>query len=76
MVKNKEQKMSRMSDQMIDAKLQDEIRRGQHSFEAIARIYNVPRQWVDLALEEVLEQYRFEDWDQGDIFLNEPYADE
>lgn len=68
--------MSRMSDQMIDAKLQDEIRRGQHSFEAIARIYNVPRQWVDLALDEVLEQDRLDDRDQGDIFLNDPYADE
>ena len=68
--------MSRMSDIMIDAKLQDEIRRGQHSFEAIARIYNVPRQWVDLALDEVLEQDRLDDRDWGDIFLNDPYADE
>ena len=56
--------------------LQDEIRRGQHSFEAIARIYNVPRQWVDLALDEVLEQDRLDDRDWGDIFLNDPYADE
>ena len=69
--------MSRMSDLMIDAKLQDEIRRGQHSFEAIARIYNVPQQWVDLALNEVMNQDRYlDDRDWGDVFLNEPYADE
>lgn len=61
--------MSRMNDVMID--LQDAIRRGEHSMEEIARIYDVPRSWVDLALGEVLEQYRLEDMDMGDIFLNE-----
>ena len=63
-----------MKDVMVD--LQDEIRRGEHSFEDLARIYNVPRDWVDLALGEVLEQDRQDDRDWGDVFLNEDYADE
>jgi hypothetical protein len=44
---------------MLD--LHDEIHRGEHSLEDIARIYDVPRSWVDLAFDEVLEQYRLED---------------
>jgi hypothetical protein len=63
-----EHTMARMNDLMID--LQDAIRKGDHSFEDIARIYDVPQHWVDLALGEVLEQER-QDYDMGDIFLNE-----
>jgi len=63
-----------MNDVMID--LQDEIHRGEHSLEEIARIYDVPRSWVDLAFGEVLEQYRLEDMDMGDIFLNEGYEED
>ena len=51
--------MSRMKNLMID--LQDAIRRGDHSFAEIARIYNVPQSWVDLALAEVLEQDSYDD---------------
>jgi hypothetical protein len=51
--------MSKMKDVMID--LQDAIRKGDHSFADIARIYRVPRDWVDLALAEVLEQDRYDD---------------
>ena len=60
--------MARMNDLMID--LQDAVRKGDHSFEDIARIYDVPQHWVDLALGEVLEQER-QDYDMGDVFLNE-----
>ncbi|NDA74032.1 MAG: hypothetical protein EBX69_11525 [Betaproteobacteria bacterium] len=60
--------MARMNDLMID--LQDAVRKGEHSFEDIARIYDVPQHWVDLALGEVLEQER-QDYDMGDVFLNE-----
>lgn len=60
--------MARMRDLMID--LQDEIRRGEHSLEDLARIYDVPQSWVDLAFGEVLEQER-QDSDWGDVFLNE-----
>nr|NDG61726.1 hypothetical protein [Betaproteobacteria bacterium] len=49
-----EHTMARMNDLMID--LQDAVRKGEHSFEDIARIYDVPQHWVDLALGEVLEQ--------------------
>jgi len=51
--------VSRTKDVMID--LQDAIRRGDHSFADIARIYQVPQSWVDLALAEVLEQDRYDD---------------
>jgi hypothetical protein len=51
--------MARVKDIMVD--LQNEILRGVHSIEDIARIYNVPRSWVDLAFGEVLEQTRYED---------------
>ena len=51
--------MGRMSDLMID--LQNAIRRGDHSFAELARIYDVPQSWVDLALGEVLEQDRYDD---------------
>ena len=60
--------MARMRDLMID--LQDEIRRGEHSLEDLARIYDVPQSWVDLAFGEVLEQER-QDSDWGDVFLKE-----
>ena len=63
--------MSRMSGLMIE--LQEEIMRGEHSLELISRKYNVPMQWVDAAYAEVLEQYRLEDMDMGDVFLNEAY---
>ena len=66
--------MARMKNIMID--LQNEIHRGEHSLDDIARIYDVPRDWVDLAFDEVLEQYRFEDQDMGDIFLNEGYEED
>ena len=62
-----------MKDLMID--LQEEIIRGEHSLELISREYNVPMQWVEAAFAEVLEQYRLEDRDMGDVFLNEAYED-
>ena len=65
--------MSRISGLMID--LQEEIMRGEHSLELISRLYNVPMQWVEAAFAEVLEQYRQEDMDMGDVFLNEAYED-
>lgn len=44
---------------MVD--LQNEILRGVHSLEDIARVYNVPQDWVDLAFGEVLEQISYEE---------------
>lgn len=52
-------KMASVKNIMVD--LQNEILRGVHSFEGIAKIYNVPQSWVDLALGEVLEQIHYED---------------
>lgn len=64
--------MAVMKDIMID--LQNEIFRAELSLEQIAKKYDVPMDWVDTAFAEVLEQ-AYEDYDMGDIFLNE-FVDE
>ena len=61
-----------LSDLMID--LQNEIIRGEHSIEEIADIYNVPRDWVDLALGQVLEQEANEYYVE-DSYLESMYED-
>jgi hypothetical protein len=61
--------MASVKNIMVD--LQNEILRGVHSFEGIAKIYNVPQSWVDLALGEVLEQIHYEDgciWHSSDQY--------
>ena len=65
--------MARLKDIMIV--LQEEIYKGDLTLEQIAVKYDVPMDWVDVALAEVLEQMRLEDRDMGDVFLNEAYED-
>lgn len=65
--------MARLKDVMVE--LQNEIYRAELTLEQIAVKYDVPMDWVDLALGEVLEQER-QDYDMGDIFLNEGYEED
>jgi len=60
--------MARLKDVMVE--LQNEIYRAELTLEQIAVKYHVPMDWVDTAFAEVLEQER-QDYDMGDIFLNE-----
>ena len=65
-------KRTNLTDLMID--LQNEIIRGEHDIEKIAEIFNVPRDWVDLALCEVLEQEANEYYVE-DSYLDAMYED-
>ena len=56
--------MSKMGNLMID--IQDEIERGELSFQQIADRFEVPLSWVDEAARELAEQYSQEDyWDDA-----------
>ena len=58
-----------MRDLIID--IQEEIERGQLSFQEIARKFNVPLNWVDIAHGELMQCYMNDSWYEEQFELND-----